>query len=165
MGKHKKPDGTAKPNSATRAKQRAWKCIFLEQLTLTANVTASALAAGRQRNTIYDMRNADPAFAAQWDDAIEKSVDALEQEARRRAYEGDCRKKFTSRGEPIIDPETGEHYIEREYSDKLMIQLLKAHRPKKFVERQQLALEGDLDLHIERLVPFGSGDQDDDDPA
>lgn len=58
----------------------------------------------------------------------------LELEARRRACEGVERKKF-HQGEPVIDPVTGKHYVEREYSDILLICLLKAHRPKKYRER------------------------------
>ena len=154
-----------KAYASTRARKNAWQSVFLEHLAKTANVTASAELAAHSRTDAYDARNADPAFSAAWDAAIEKSVDALEQEARRRAHDGLIRKKFDRNGDPIIDPETGQQYIEREYSDNLMIQLLKAHRPKKYADRQHLALEGDLDLHIERLIPFSSGDPDANDPA
>jgi hypothetical protein len=40
------------------------------------------------RRTAYAHRLADPEFAADWDDALEASIDDLEGEARRRAMEG-----------------------------------------------------------------------------
>jgi hypothetical protein len=64
------------------------RALFLEHLAKTANVSASARAAGFDRSTAYAHRQADPEFAAQWDDALEQSLDDLEGEARRRAYEG-----------------------------------------------------------------------------
>jgi hypothetical protein len=51
-------------------------------------VTASARKAGFDRKTAYAHRAADPEFAAEWEDALEQSIDDLEGEARRRAFEG-----------------------------------------------------------------------------
>ena len=62
--------------------------MFLEHLAKTANVTASARVTGFDRRTAYAHRLADPEFAADWDDALEASIDDLEGEARRRAMEG-----------------------------------------------------------------------------
>lgn len=81
------------------------------------------------RSTAYEARESDEAFAAAWDDAIEAATDALELEARRRAVEGTDRPVFYQGGEV--------GYV-REYSDTLLIFLLKAHRPKKFRERVEL---------------------------
>ena len=39
------------------------------------------------------------------------------------------------KGQPIIDPETNRPYVEHEYSDGLLLALLKAHRPGKFREK------------------------------
>jgi hypothetical protein len=49
-------------------------------------------------------------------------------EARRRATQGIKRKKFY-KGEAILDPQTGQPFIECEYSDALLMFLIKAHRP------------------------------------
>ncbi|HEX6937920.1 MAG TPA: hypothetical protein VF158_00810, partial [Longimicrobiales bacterium] len=68
----------------------------------------------------------------------EQAADHLEAEARRRALEGVERKQFTQRGDPIIDPATGKHYVERAYSDTLLIFLLKGARPERYRDRQQL---------------------------
>jgi len=55
---------------------------------------------------------------------------SLEEEAIRRARDGVRRMKFNPKtGEPYIDPETGKPYLEHEYSDNLMLALLKRHFP------------------------------------
>ena len=64
------------------------RALFLEHLAKTANVTASARKAGFDRKTAYAHRAADPEFAAEWEDALEQSIDDLEGEARRRAVDG-----------------------------------------------------------------------------
>ena len=108
---------------------------FLRALSTTGNVTAACRAAKVPRCSAYKHREEDPEFAAAWDEALDEAADRLEEEARRRAVEGVLQKKFTKGGEPIIDPETGEQYVEHVYSDTLLTLLLKAHRPEKFRER------------------------------
>lgn len=68
-------------------------------------------------------------FAAQWDEAIETAIDALEHEARRRAVKGV--------DEPVFYQGNVCGVVTR-YSDTLLIQLLKAHRPEKYRERHEL---------------------------
>lgn len=97
------------------------------------------------------MRNTDAQFAADWDEALETAADLLEYEARRRAEQGVQRVKF-DRGKPIMVPVLGANglvvrddngnpemipYIEHEYSDSLMMFLLKAARPEKYRERSE----------------------------
>lgn len=98
------------------------------------------------RATAYVWRDDDVDFARQWDEVIEAAADDLEEEARRRAFKGLMRKKFTRGGDPIIDPDTGEQYSEIEYSDTLLIVLLKAHKPDKYRERvdQNIELRGGI---------------------
>lgn len=122
---------------------------FLAHLRETGNVTLSARAIGLPNRTIYDHRQSDEAFKAAWDEAIEEAVDALEEEARRRAFAGVTRKKFHL-GKPVKDPLTGKQYVEQEYSDVLLIFLLKAHRPAKYRERYELS--GKLGIALEQLV-------------
>ncbi|WP_267395246.1 MULTISPECIES: hypothetical protein [unclassified Sphingomonas] len=99
---------------------------FLETLTACCNVTAACKAAGIGRQTAYQWREDDPAFAVAWAGALEEAVDALEKEAWRRAAEG-VDKPIVFQG--VV---TGSY---REYSDRLMEILLKAHRPDKYIER------------------------------
>lgn len=93
--------GTARNTAAPKG--GAWQPKFLAALADTCNVTAAAQAAGVSRDTVYDHRKANAAFAAAWEDAIEQAVEALEHAARQRAMT---------------------------VSDTLAIFLLKAHRPK-----------------------------------
>ncbi len=99
---------------------------FLATLAAACNVTAACRAAGICRQTAYQWREDDKAFAEAWKGALEEAVDGLEKEAWRRAVEGVDR--------PIVyqGAVTGTY---REYSDRMMEILLKAHRPEKYIER------------------------------
>ena len=117
-----------------RTAKKDWAIKCLASLAKYGNISKACADAHVGRTTFYQRRDADKDFADRAAEALETATDALELEARRRANNGVERKKF-DKGQPIIDPETGEQYIEREYSDTLMIFLLKAHRPDKFRER------------------------------
>jgi hypothetical protein len=99
------------------------RATFLEALQNTANVSASCQIAGLPRSCVYDWRDADPEFAADWAAAVALGCDALEDEAVRRGCEGWVRPVF-HRGKEIGSI--------REYSDTLLIFMLKARRPAKF---------------------------------
>lgn len=114
------------PRRGSGAKADAWRPKFLELLAESCNVTFAAAAAGINRKTAYRHREADGAFAEDWDDAIEQGVEALEYEARRRALYGTER--------PIVHQGNVVATV-HEYSDTLTIFLLKAHRPDKYRDR------------------------------
>lgn len=65
-----------------------WVSPFIEQLTASGNVSASARTAGINSTTVYNLRKTDGDFAAAWDQALEDASDDLEAEARRRAIRG-----------------------------------------------------------------------------
>jgi hypothetical protein len=67
----------------------AWRPAFLASLRNWANVRAACHAAGIHRATAYAHREADAAFRAAWDDALEDACDLLEAAARGKAYAGD----------------------------------------------------------------------------
>lgn len=119
-----------------------WAPAFLAALRMTGNITASAHAAQISRCLVYKRRDSDRAFRDEMADALDEATDTLEAEARRRALEGCARKQFMRNGEPIIDPETGDQYVEREYSDTLLLALLRAHRPQRFRENRSVELSG-----------------------
>lgn len=119
---------------ADRTPKKDWKPAFVRELTRTGNVSASAAKAKVGRRTAYDARAADIGFAQAWDEAIEISVELLEAEARRRAHDGTLRPVF-QQGELVGKV--------REYSDTLMIFLLKAHKPNKYRDNARVEIAGD----------------------
>lgn len=120
----------APPPRTIRTDRARARDIFLEQLRLTCNVSHAARAAGIGRRTAYDWRDADPGFAAAWDEAEEEAIDALELAARERAIDG---------------------------SDRMMEILLKAHRPEKYVDKLKTELTGKdggpVKLDMRHLTP------------
>ena len=102
-----------------------WPEKFLEAYRKNGNISQSAKTAKVNRLTVQRHRNDDPAFAEMMVDAQEEAMDALEQEAWRRAKTGTLKPVFY-KGE-----ECGQV---REYSDTLLTVLLKGGRPAKFRE-------------------------------
>lgn len=122
------------------------KALFILALTQNPNVTAAADLARINHSTAYRWKNEDKKFAEAWENALERSTDSLEQEAIRRAREGVVRMKFhEGRAITIAGPDgkTQIPYLEREYSDTLLIFLLKAHRPKKYRDNTIALVGGD----------------------
>lgn len=99
---------------------------FLETLRQTCIVSEAAKIAGIGRRTVYQWREADPEFAAAWDEAEQEAADKLEREAWRRGVEG-VDKPVTYQGKITA--------TYKEYSDRMLELLLKAHRPDKFKDR------------------------------
>ena len=104
-------------------KKGPWPRAFLAALRRSGVVRSACRAARVGRSTAYRHRETDPDFAERWDDAIEDAVDGMESEARRRAVDGTDRPVFHA-GKQIGTI--------REYSDTLLIFLLKANRPEKY---------------------------------
>ena len=138
--------------AATNATPQRMREAFLKELRRRGNVSDAARAAGVDRSTPYRWREAEPEFAAAWDDAVEVAVDSLEKEAWRRARDG-VLKPVYQKGEKVGQV--------REYSDQLMVTLLKAHRPEKYRERTQTELTGlgggDLVIKVEYDDPNPNG--------
>jgi len=99
------------------------RAAFLEALQNTGNVSTSCQIAGLPRSCVYDWREADSDFAAHWVSALKLGCDALEDEAVRRGCEGHLKPVF-HQGKEIGTI--------REYSDTLLIFMLKARRPARF---------------------------------
>jgi hypothetical protein len=84
---------------AGKRKNPLWRQIFLRALARTGNVGVSAAEAGVDRETAYNHRRKDPAFAAKWAGALEKakgrppsrkaSADKGEELVLRRTKHGD----------------------------------------------------------------------------
>lgn len=84
------------------------------------------------RKSAYEHRQNDPAFAADWNNAIEEGIEGLEAEAISRA---------------------------RRMSDTLMIFMLKAHKPEKYRENVQHNHSGSLNLTFTELVKLATDEQ------
>jgi len=100
----------------TLAKARPLMAEFLAKMRATGNVYLSCEAAGIPRSTAYYWRNKYKTFADEWDAAKEDAVDKLDAEAWKRATTGQ--------------------------SDRLLMFLLKAHKPEVYNPVQRQRLEG-----------------------
>lgn len=80
---------------------------FLTALAEVPNVSRACREAGVSRRIVYCRKTADPKFAQAWEEALETGIDRLEEIAMERAMAG---------------------------SDRLLMFLLKAHRPEKYRE-------------------------------
>ena len=112
-------------NSPTRARKGNWQRLFLSTLGQSANVSLACEVAHIDRSTAYKERSRNPVFRDEWDGAMDDAIDALEAEAWRRAKDG-VEKPVFQGGKQVG--------AIREYSDTLMVTLLKAHRPEKYRE-------------------------------
>lgn len=149
-----------------------WRPTFLQALREYGVVSYAAEQANVSRSEVYRAKERNADFSAAWDEALEVATDALEKEARRRAESGVMRLKFhqgmpimvpvldddgkplmepvfDDNGEPVLDKHGRQKeqmvltpYIEHEYSDTLMIFLLKAHRPKKYRDNVDITSDG-----------------------
>jgi hypothetical protein len=119
------------------------------------------------RSAVFSWREADPAFAKLWDEAERVGVSAMEDEAKRRAFEG-VNEPLTYQGQityvlepaldedglPIMDAQGRVVMVPvkddqgrpvpltvKKYSDGLVSLLLKAHAPEKYRERSEIKVD------------------------
>lgn len=112
-----------------------WKPAFLKVFSERGHVTDAARVAGISRQTAYQHRRTDEKFAKAWAEAEEIVAETLEAEAFRRAVEG-VEKNVFYRDKKIDTV--------REYSDRLLIVLLRARNPKRFTPEKKLEHSGDV---------------------
>ena len=110
---------------------------FLSALAETANVTGACRKAKLPRATAYQWKEADEAFAKAWDAALDVAADMLEDVAVQRATKGTLR--------PVYQGGVKVGTV-REYSDRLLEVLLKAHKPGKYREHADVHVTGKLSL-------------------
>lgn len=131
-----------------------WVETFLSQLAISPNVSAAAKAAGIARQYAYEVKAADPEFAAAWDDAVDQSTDSLVGEMYRRARDGV--------DEPVFHQgEVCGH--KRRFSDTLAIFLAKAHRPDVYGDKITHAADAEAPLSI--VIRRPDAPQSDPDPG
>ena len=108
------------------AARRIKKEAFLTALGECGIITLAAKVAGIARSTHYAWLKEDPSYPALFIAATEQAADRLEEEARRRAVEG-VKKDVYYQGKPCG--------VVTEYSDTLLIFLLKGAMPEKYKDR------------------------------
>lgn len=123
------------------------RAAFLEHLAEHGIVSRAAQEVDVSRSGLYQLRDTDPGFAADWGVAQRLGDLALVDEARRRGLAGYL-EPVIWQGRPqyeeVIDNDTGEvvervPVVVRKYSDTLLIAMLKA-RFREFADR--LAIGG-----------------------
>lgn len=119
---------------------RVQKAAFLKVIAEKGNLTVAAEVVGVDRTNHYYWLRSDPEYRAAFEDAKASATERLEAEAWRRAAEG-------------VEKPTGWHKGEaggtvREYSDVLLIFLLKAHNPQKYRDQQPLGAQGPLEIVV-----------------
>lgn len=114
---------------------------LIQCLRQYGNPTRAAQAAGITRSLAYGWKAMYPGFSKVWTMAMNMAIDDLEAEARRRAFEGVLKPAGWYKGQ------AGGRV--REYSDLLLMFLLKAHRPDKFKDRIEATGAGVLGLKVQ----------------
>jgi hypothetical protein len=107
-----------------RAKQ-----AFLESYAQWSNISAACRASGVARQNVYDWQEHDENFARAFKIAESAATERLEREAWRRAIEGSPYERTSYwHGEPVGTDK------KIEYSDQLLMLLLRARKPETYRE-------------------------------
>lgn len=136
------PDPDVPPGADTPASYPKGREGFLQLLEETANVSKACELTAYPRRTAYEHRMRDPEFAKAWEAALETGTDALEDEAIRRAYQGISKAVYY--GGKLVG-------YAREYSDTLLIFMLKARRPERFKDRHEIRQDVNVTHHSEPI--------------
>ena len=130
------------------------KKAFLERLVTHGNVRRACRESGAPPTSVYEWKDRDPRFAAAFLEAEAQSIGHLEDEAQRRAVEG-VDKPIYQGGKQVG--------VTRQYSDTLLIFLMKARHPGKYRETFQHQHTGDKGGPIEFTLEFGAppGEEED----
>ncbi len=129
-GRNTAPGRRRSARSPAQGKKRGkLQAAFLAAFRESCTVTQAAKTAGVGRRTHYDWLKADPSYQAQFEDLEDAVTETLEREAMRRGTEGTLK--------PVFYQGKACGKI-REYSDTLLIFLLKARRPETYRERSDV---------------------------
>jgi len=128
---------------------------FLAAYRATASVTRAALAAQIRREAHYRLLERSADYRAAYKAAAIEAAQTLEDEAVRRAVEGTTR-PVMYHGKRILIPADSSKprgkktpLLEREYSDALLLALLKAKKPKEYREKIEHAVEPETALRFD----------------
>ena len=113
-----------------------WAEDFLKHYAKCGVISKAALATGVTLSKVNHLKKSNKKFKALMEAAKEEFADAVEYAAITRAIDGVEVKKFY-KDQPLIDPETGQQYTERQYSDTLLGKLLEAKRREEFGKKEK----------------------------
>lgn len=130
-------------------KRRRFGPKFLAELRDNGGFVSKACeTVGVSKQTVYNWRESDPEFKADWDKAVDLATEDLEKEVRRRALYG-VEEPVYYKGEVVGS-------IQR-YSDSLLMFAIKARKPE---YRDKMTIDvNKLDTDIERelaIITAGS---------
>ncbi len=106
---------------------------FFHHLGRTGSVTVAANRAQLRRSTLYERRQDDEAFAERWARALDLGVERLQDNAMNRALNG-TPKPIWRNGQEVGSV--------RQFDNRLLQFLLKAHRPDLYGDRGKAAAPG-----------------------
>ena len=142
------------PNTFTPERRE----LFFQVLEDTCSPKQAAAAAGISRQTAFYHKANDHEFRSRWDKAVEVALDALLDEAYRRAALGyDEPVIHQGRVATVADPETGEErpLTVRKHSDRLLEVLLKFRYGEQMADRLKVKVE-DTGLDADALLRMPS---------
>lgn len=141
---------------------RAAQDLFIQVLEDTCSPKQAAAAVGISRRLAFDYKQKDAEFRARWEKAIEVALDALLDEAYRRAAIG-YEEPVIHGGQlsTITDAETGEQkpLTVRKHSDRLLEVLLKFRYGEQMADRLRVKVEESSGLDADALLKMPSEDR------
>ena len=135
------PSDNQRRPSASRLRVRMairWRSRVLCNMAMSGSYAIACRAAKVSEHTFRYHRNNDPEFARMIEDAKAHCIDLLHARCMQRSLEGDI--------EPIYWQGIKVDHV-RKFSDRLQIEMLRAHMPDTFktpVTGQQLSVQGDV---------------------
>src|SRR5581483_8844510 len=136
-----------KPRGRRVATMPDWAPLFLGAISAGYHVTHAARVAGVNPCTPYERRSTDELFRRAWKEASDIGTEYLEEEAARRAFHGTLKPVFHK------GVQCG---VTHEYSDTLLIFLLKARNPAKYREGVDVDVMQHVTLNV-NVVNVGEG--------
>lgn len=137
------------PTLKTNRTKKSLQTAFLTQLEATGNITLSCKKSKVPRRTIYDWLEKDEKFKELYDKSVLIGIELLEDEAQRRAYHGTTKPVYQG-GKKVGQVQ--------EYSDTLLIFLLKGKKPEVYKDRTEHS--GTIDGTTTLRIGYGAKEED-----
>jgi len=137
------------PKRPRRLNARLRQRAFLKAYSICGRISEAARIAQIDRQDHKRWYKADPVYRMAFDDHQEETAQLLEDEAIRRAYEG-VKRPVLYQGRAVKIGGSRKVLYETQYSDTLLIALLKRFRPALYRENTVVEHTGSIEL-VERM--------------